>query len=53
MWLTQRPVNSLPAFLTGLLAILRQKEYALLVFVSTAIGALLLFFITGEAMPPR
>jgi hypothetical protein len=41
------------ACITGLLAIIRQKERALLVYVSTAIGALLAFFLAGEIMPPN
>jgi hypothetical protein len=55
--ITARPALALPilagmvagisAFLTGLLAILRQKERALLVIVSIVIGALLIFILTG------
>jgi Na+/melibiose symporter-like transporter len=41
------------AFITGLLAILRQKENALLVYISTVIGALLVLFLTGEIMFPH
>lgn len=41
------------AFITGLLAILRQKENALLVYASTLIGALLLFFLAGEILFPH
>ena len=41
------------AFITGLLAILRQKEKALLVYVATVIGALFLFFLAGEFMFPH
>lgn len=33
------------SFVTGLLAIVRQKEYTLLVFVSTLIGALVGLFV--------
>lgn len=41
------------AFVTGLLAIIRQKDRALLVYVSTAIGALLLLFLAGELLFPH
>jgi Na+/melibiose symporter-like transporter len=41
------------AFITGLLAIIRQKERALLVFVSSLIGALLLLFLAGEIFSPH
>ena len=41
------------AFATGLLAIIRQKENALLVYISTVIGALLLLFLTGEFIFPH
>lgn len=41
------------AFVTGLLAILRRKDKALLVYVSTAAGALLLVFLGGELLSPH
>jgi hypothetical protein len=41
------------AFIIGLLAIIRQKDKAILVYVSTAIGALLLLFLAGEIMFPH
>jgi len=41
------------AFITGLLAINRQKDYALLVFVSSAIGALLVLFLAAEILFPH
>ena len=41
------------AFITGLLAIIRQKEYALLVYVSSSIGALLVLFLAGEILFPH
>ncbi|MBM3151825.1 MAG: hypothetical protein FJZ96_06420 [Chloroflexi bacterium] len=46
-------VAGISAFITGLLAIIRQKENALLVYVSTVIGALLLLFLTGEIVFPH
>jgi hypothetical protein len=41
------------AFITGILAVLRQKERALSVYVSVAIGALLLIFLAGEVLSPH
>lgn len=41
------------AFITGLLALTRQKDYALLVFVSSAIGALLVLFLAAEFLFPH
>jgi hypothetical protein len=41
------------AFIVGLLAIVRQKENALLVYLSTVIGALLIVFLAGEIVFPH
>lgn len=41
------------AFIVGLLAIVRQQEKALLVYVSTVIGAMLILFLTGEILFPH
>ena len=41
------------AFIVGLLAIIRQKERALLVYGSTVIGALLIVFLAGEIAFPH
>lgn len=41
------------ALITGLLAIVRQKEFSLLVFISSSIGALLLLFLIGEVLFPH
>ena len=41
------------AFIVGLVAIVKQKENALLVYVSTAIGGLLLLFLVGEVAFPH
>jgi hypothetical protein len=41
------------ALITGLLAIIRQRERAPLVYVSCFIGALLVFFLAGEMLPPH
>jgi len=46
-------VAGISALITGLLAIIRRKENALLVYVSTVIGALLMLFLTGEIMFPH
>ncbi len=41
------------AFITGLWAILKKKERALLVYVSSLIGALLLILLVGEFIFPH
>ena len=41
------------AFITGLLAVIRRKENALLVYLSTGIGGLLLLFLAGEFLFPH
>jgi hypothetical protein len=41
------------AFITGLLAIIKQKENAVLVYISSAIGALLVLFLAGEIIVPH
>jgi hypothetical protein len=41
------------AFITGLLAIIKKKEKALLVYISTLIGALLTLFLSGEILSPH
>lgn len=46
-------VAGISAFITGFLAIIRQKEHALLVYLSTAIGALLVLFLAGELLFPH
>ena len=46
-------VSGLSSFITGLIAIVKQKERALLVYVSTAIGALLILFLLGELLFPH
>ena len=40
-------------FITGLLAIVKQKENALLVYISTVIGGLLILFLVGEIAFPH
>ncbi len=46
-------VAGISAFITGLLAIIRQKEHALLVYVSGSIGALLVLFLAIEILFPH
>jgi len=41
------------ALITGLLAIIRQKDNALLVYVASLIGALLVIFLIGEILFPH
>ena len=41
------------AFVTGLLAISKQKEKTLLTYASTVIGALLILFLMGEIISPH
>ena len=41
------------AFLVGLLALVRKKERALLVYVSTVVGMLLMVFLAGEFISPH
>lgn len=40
----------LASFVTGVVAIARQRERALMVYISTAFGGLVLFFLAGEAL---
>ena len=46
-------VAGILAFIVGLLAIVRQKENALLVYVSTVIGALFMLYLAGEMLYPH
>lgn len=46
-------VDGILAFIAGLLAIIRQKENAILVYISTVVGALLLLFLIGEIVFPH
>ena len=41
------------ALITGLIAIIRQKERAIPVYLATIIGALLVFFLIGEFLFPH
>ena len=46
-------VSGISAFVTGLIAIIRQKERAMLVYGATLIGALLIIFLLGELIFPH
>jgi hypothetical protein len=46
-------VAGISAFLVGLTAIIRQKERALLVYIATLIGMLLILFLIGEVLFPH
>jgi hypothetical protein len=43
----------LSAFIVGLVALVKQKENAILVYLSTAIGGLLALFLAGEVAFPH
>lgn len=43
-------VSGILSFITGLIAIKRQKEHAFLVYGATLIGLLLLLFLIGEVL---
>ncbi len=40
-------------FVTGVLAIVKRKEKALLVYIAVAVGALLVWFLVGEILFPH
>ena len=46
-------VTGISAFVSGLIAIIRQKERALLIYVATLTGALLIIFLLGEFLSPH
>jgi hypothetical protein len=46
-------VCGISAFLTGLFAIVRQKENALSVYLATSIGGMLIVFLAGEFLFPH
>lgn len=46
-------ISVILAFLTGLIAIVKYKERAMLVFLITLFGILVLFFILGELLVPH
>jgi predicted membrane-bound spermidine synthase len=46
-------VTGISAFIVGLFAILKHKENAFLVYISTVIGGLLILFLVGELAFPH
>ena len=46
-------ISGILALIIGLLAIIRQKEKAVLVYISILIGALLVLFLAGEILFPH
>jgi len=46
-------VSGILALITGFIAVTRQKERALLVYVAIIIGALLMLFLAGEVLFPH
>jgi hypothetical protein len=46
-------VAGIAAFITGFLTIIRKNENSLLVYVSTALGAILMLFLAGEILFPH
>jgi hypothetical protein len=46
-------VAGILGFILGLIAIIRKKERALLVYVSTLVGALLIVILSGEIISPH
>lgn len=45
--------SGISAFITGLIAVVRHKERAILVFASTLVGAFLIAFLLGELLFPH
>ena len=46
-------ISGIMGFITGLTAIIRKKEKAVLVYISSLIGALFIFFLIGEILFPH
>ena len=46
-------VAGISTFIVGLIAMIKQKERALLVYVATSIGMLLILFLIGEVLFPH
>ena len=45
--------SGISAFFTGLIAIIKQKERAILVYIATIVGAALIIFIISEIVAPH
>jgi len=46
-------ISGIMGFITGLSAIIRKKEKAVLVYISSLIGALFILFLIGEIFFPH
>lgn len=46
-------IVAIAAFFTGIIGIIKSKDYAVLVFVATLIGFFVLFFVAGELLVPH
>lgn len=46
-------ISGISAFFTGIIGIIKSKERAVLVFLSTAIGLFVLIFCLGEILSPH
>jgi len=46
-------VSGIIAFIAGITAVIKKRERAILVFISTIIGALLILFLAGEIIFPH
>ena len=46
-------LSGISAFITGIVSIIKSHERAVFVFISTAIGFLVLFFVFGEFLFPH
>jgi hypothetical protein len=46
-------ISGISAFFTGIIGIIKNKEWSVLVFLSTIVGFLILFFVLGEFLVPH
>jgi len=51
-WITIA-ILGISSFFTGIISIIKSKERSILVFISTIIGFLILFFVLGEFLFPH
>jgi len=45
--------SAIAAFITGIIAIIKNKERSILVIITTVIGLLVLWFVVGEILVPH
>ena len=45
--------SAIAAFIAGIIAIIKNKERSVLVFISSLVGLLVLFFVLGEVFSPH